>query len=351
MNKTINTPVDEINFKDILLKVKEVYLLLRPHFILIVILSMLGGIGGFTYAYLTPPQYVATLTFMVDAGKSSLGSASQLASSLGFGIPGTSSTLDTKKMENLILSNKINSIALFEKETINQKTGYLANHFIDLFELRKEFVENDSLKDFTEFKSADYRKFTQKENIALNVILNKISGERGSLSAEVSKNDIITVHFTSESNIFAKYYLEHLIKALTEFYVSSSTKKEKISLDIIINREDSIKKALYAAEYNYAAYKDENLGMIKVKGFIEELRLKRNIEILTTMFAEVIKSKEMATFAMLNKTPIFQVIDEPGLPLKMIRKSKLIFLIIGGFWGFLLTSCIIIFKKYRSNFL
>ena len=292
--------------------------------------------------------------FLVDAGKSnSVGGVSQLASSFGLGSLGGGSTLDTKKLEDLLYSNKINSITLFEKETINGKTDYLANHFITIFEIKKEkgFVKNDSIKDFTEFKSADYKKFTQKENMVLNIILSRIIGVKGMISVEVAKNEIITVMLTSQSNIFAKYYLEHLVNALTNFYVSSSIKKEKITLDIITNREDSVKDALFSAEYAFAAYKDENLRMIKVQGFVEELRLKRNVEILNTMYAEIIKSKEMANFSMLNKTPLFQVIDEPSFPLMVIQKSKLRFLLFGCFLVFLITSFIIIFKKYYPSFI
>ncbi len=351
MNKSVKQD-DEIDLKDILLKIKDLYLLLRPHFFLIIILSVGGGAIGFSYAHFSTPKYVATLTFMVDAGKSSsMGGVSQLASSFGLGSLGGGSTLDTKKLEDLLLSNKINTITLFEKQTIDGNTDYLANHFINLFEIKKEkgFIKNDSIKDFTEFKSADFKKFTQKENTILNMILGRIIGEKGMLSVDVAKNEIITVKLNSESNTFAKYYVEHLVNALTNFYVTSSIKKEKITLNIITNREDSVKDALYAAENTYAAYKDENSRMIKVKGYVEELRLKRNVEILNTMYGEIIKSKEMANFALLNKTPLFQVIDEPSFPLLTISKSWLMYTIFGAFMGFLITSGIIILKKHQSS--
>lgn len=343
----------ELSFKEIFLKIKSTYLLLRPHFILIATLSIIGGAIGYGYAYLIPPKYEATLTFMVDAGKTnSLGGMSQLASTFGLGSFGSSNTLDTKKMEDLLLSNKINCITLFEKETINGKTDYLANHFINLFNIRNEkgFVKNDSIKDFIAFTHADYKRFSQKESTVLNLILDRIIGRQGLLTVEVAKNEIITVRLTSESELFSKYYVEHLVNALTNFYVSSTVKKERISLDIITNREDSVKKALYAAEYAYATYKDENLRMIKVQGFVEELRLKRNIEILNAMYGEIIKSKEMANFALLNKTPLFQIIDEPSFPLDVLQKSKSLFLMIGFCLGFFFISCSLILKHYYYVF-
>ena len=128
---------DELSLKDIFLKIRNIYLMLMPHFVLITILSIVGGTIGYSYAYFISPKYEATLTFMVDAGKSnSMGGVSQLASSFGFGSLSTSNPLDSKKMEDLLLSNKINCIALFEKETINGKTDFLANHFLWLSSLQ-----------------------------------------------------------------------------------------------------------------------------------------------------------------------------------------------------------------------
>jgi capsular polysaccharide biosynthesis protein len=344
---------EEIGLRDILIKLRGLYRLLRPHFILISILSIVGGAIGFGYAYFMIPKYEAKLTFMVDAGKSnSMGGVSQLASTFGLGLGSGGSNLDSKKLENLLLSNRINIITLFEKETLNGKTDFLANHFINVFELKKtkEFVKNDSIKDFTEFKSADYKNFTLKENRVLNIILNKIVSAEGALVVEVSKDEIITVRFTSISKFFAKYYVEHLVNALTDFYVSSSIKKEKISLDIITHRADSIKQVLYSAEYTYAAFKDENLRMIKVQGFVEELRLKRNVEMLNAMYAEIVKSKEMAIFAMLNKTPIFQVIEEPRFPLKGIAKSPYSFFVYGCIFSFILMLSLVIIIKLLQDY-
>jgi hypothetical protein len=350
MSEVLNDDNDEQSLKDVLLKVKKIYLLLRPKFPLIFFLSLIGGALGLAYAFLIPVKHEARLSFMVDAGKlNSMGGASQLASTFGLGTFGSGNNFDTKKVAELLMSNKINSITLFEKEAINGNTDYLANHFINSLELKKdkEFINNDSINDFIEFNHADYSKFTQKENRVLNLILDRIIGEHAILSVEVTKNEIIIVKLASESKVFAKYYVEHLVSALTNFYVSSSIKKEKISLDVLSYREDSVKKALYSAEYAHASFKDENLRMVKAQGYIEELRLKRNIEILTAMYVEIIKNKEMANFVLLNKTPLFQLIDEPRFPLKIVKKSKAVFSIIGCFFVFVLTSCIIILKKYR----
>jgi uncharacterized protein involved in exopolysaccharide biosynthesis len=67
--------------------------------------------------------------------------------------------------------------------------------------------------------------------------------------------------------------------------------------------------------------------------------------VLGTAYGEVVKNLELAKITLQKQTPLYQVIDEPSLPLKMETKSKLIFLLAGGFFAGILICTILIIRK------
>jgi LPS O-antigen subunit length determinant protein (WzzB/FepE family) len=50
-----------------------------------------------------------------------------------------------------------------------------------------------------------------------------------------------------------------------------------------------------------------------------------------------------------KETPLYQILDEPQLPLVMEKPGKLICLILGGFLGGFLTCTFLIVKQIFSN--
>ena len=88
------------------------------------------------------------------------------------------------------------------------------------------------------------------------------------------------------------------------------------------------------AEYEYAAYKDANFGVQRAKGLLQEIRLKRNVEILNVMYVEVVKNLELSKFTLLNNKPLLNIIDRPTFPLEMktlsVKVSFILFSILGA---------------------
>jgi uncharacterized protein involved in exopolysaccharide biosynthesis len=85
-NSTEQFDNDEISLKELILKIKEWYIFLLSKWKLIVLMGVIGGLIGFTYAYFQKPTYKATLTFAMEEEKSGgggLGGALGLASQFG----------------------------------------------------------------------------------------------------------------------------------------------------------------------------------------------------------------------------------------------------------------------------
>ena len=75
----------------------------------------------------------------------------------------------------------------------------------------------------------------------------------------------------------------------------------------------------------------------------------RRVEVLNTMYLELIKNLELSKLTLLNQTPIINIIDKPILPLEVDKKSLLLAGILGGFLGgFLIILFFILNKLFKD---
>ena len=115
---------------------------------------------------------------------------------------------------------------------------------------------------------------------------------------------------------------------MSKMYISYQTKQSSNTIEFLQNRADSVFHELEIAEENFARVKDINQRIIKASGRLNELQLMRNVEVLNTMYLELVKNLEISKLTLLNQTPIIQVIDKPILPLKDTKFSYRFALII-----------------------
>jgi len=78
---------------------------------------------------------------------------------------------------------------------------------------------------------------------------------------------------------------------------------------------------------------------------LKELQLLRDVEVLNTMYLEIVKNLEISKMTLLNQTPIIHIIDKPVLPLEEKALSKAVAGILGGFLGGFLSLLFFIFSK------
>ena len=62
------------------------------------------------------------------------------------------------------------------------------------------------------------------------------------------------------------------------------------------NRADSVFVELEISEQEFAKVKDINQRIVKASGRLKELQLMRRVEVLNTMYLEIIKNMELALF-------------------------------------------------------
>ena len=167
------------------------------------------------------------------------------------------------------------------------------------------------------------------------------------MSIELQSNEanIVNLSYTSIDQEFAKQFVEILIDEMSKMYIKHQTAQAENTLDFLQERSDSVFKELELAEEEFAKMKDLNQRIIKASGRLKELQLMRRVEVLSTMYLEIVKNLELSKITLLNQTPIIHIIDKPILPLTIDKTSKLLAGMLGGFLGGFLSVCFFIFNK------
>ncbi len=342
---------------DMIISLKEFLAEMKRKWLFIAVTVCITSGIGLIYSYIRKAEYSASSTMMLESSKDggAMSGAMALASQFGLMSGGSSAVINEDKLLEIIKAETIIRTALLKKATIDSTTDLMANHFIDLFGYKEAWEDNDSLRGFRfpiEKEAGGLinlkGNLSEKENSVLKMFCAQISTNL--LTADKSKSGIITITTKTKSELFSIYLNQYLVEALTSFYVERITEKGRANLSIVQKRVDSISIALKDAEFTLARWKDANYQLVKAQGMIEELRLRRDVEVCNSIYLEGFKQLEISKFTLLQQTPFLQIIDQPTLPLLPIGKISLLKgLIIGFIIGFFL-SCLYIFarKKYAD---
>ena len=334
---------DQIDLKEILNKIKDYkkYLLINKFYILG--LSITFAVFAFLLAINLDTKYKAELTFVVesDAG-TSMSSLSGLASQFGFNLPsgGGDLVFSQNNIIELLKSRGIIVNTLMQRAEINGKVDLLIEHYIEINQLKKKWEEYNNIKDISFSDNIGYLHDSISGKIFDHIIEEKISVDIKSVDA-----NIITLSYTSVDQYFAKKFVETLIDEMSRMYIQHKTAQANHTLEFISVRADSVFHELEIVEREFARTKDINQRIIKATGRLKELQLMRQVQVLNTMYLELIKNMELSKLTLLNETPIINIIDKPILPLEEEKLSEIIAILIGLFLGVILSCCYFVFKK------
>ena len=328
---------DEISLVELLaklLKEKQLWVsLIKKHILILLLLAAVGGSLGFYYAYRVMPTYKAKLSFVVvgESGGGMSASLSNLSSLLGSG--GSSTAGSIERIVELIVSDKIISKALFKTVSIHGKSDFIINHFIALEKLKTKWskdtilanvVYNNPVDDIAELSFAQRKGFKQIQNILLPETGTGIISKSFQKKSGVIE---LVANYTDES--FAIELSNAIYEQLAEFYLQQSTYRTQKNVEVLSNKVDSIKGVLNSVQNSFARTTDRTLGLLLQEDKVDIKKLAIKEQMLTIMYGEA--QKNLETFKFMNETaatPI-TIINYPYSPINPIKKSKIIFLIIG----------------------
>ncbi len=343
---------NEITIRQIIQAIITWYRFLLSKWKMIVAIAFIGGLAGLVYSLVAKKLYKAELTFALEEKGSGGGALGSIASQFGFDFgKGENGAFSGDNILELAKSREIMQRALFTPVFVDNKEQLLINRFVEFNKLdiawgKSEFEELKKLK-FTSAKPAD--QFSIVEDSVLYAV---IDGLRNSLyfSRVDKKSAIIKVEFQSYDQHFAKYFTEALVANVSEFYIDTKTRKLRNNILLLENRIDSIKQALDNQMSEAAANQDANQNATRMRVRLPYAKTQMNIQILTTLYGELIKNLELAKMSLMREEPLIQMIDKPKFPIKFTKPRKIISSLFGSITaGLFCCLFLIIGKLYKEE--
>lgn len=323
----------ESTLKDVFLRIRDYKNELKRKLVLIISVVILFSLIGYIYSINQEDKYVATLSFIVEGDEDGLNFSSFAGMSSQFGLDfgGGSSSFSQQNVIELLKSRKIVEESLKKEYTISAKRYSLLEHYI---------INNNIIEDSSEIK------FDGIYNDSItNIVWRQIIDNKLEVLYQNDEANILNLNYSSVSSQFAKYFTESLIDEMTGMYSSYQTEKIRFSLNNLKSRSDSVFSELQRSERNLARIKDRNTRVITASGRLDEIRYMRQVQVLNTMYLELIKNTEAVKMNLLNETPIIQIVDTPILPLSTVKRAFMFWVTIFSFLGFSIISFIIIIRK------
>jgi uncharacterized protein involved in exopolysaccharide biosynthesis len=345
---------DEISLKELIQKIQEWIAYLKTQWKLIIGIAALGGIIGFAYASFQKPNYLATTTFVLeeDKGGGGLGGAMGLASSFGFDLGGGGGGLFTSSnIIELMKSRLVVEKTLLNPVQIAGKEISLADYYIQINELKEDWVKKPALANISFPINADRTKFSLEQDSILQTISAGLTKNNLVIAQKDKKVSIISLTVKTESELFSKLFCEQLLKETSDFYIETKSKKSRLNVDILQHQADSIRAELNSAITGVATASDNvynlnpALNVKRTPSTRRQVDVQANTAILTQLVAQL----ELSKVSLRKETPLVQLIDRPILPLEKDKVGRLKSLVLGGFLAGFLTVLYLVFGKlYRK---
>jgi len=353
MDSIENNNNDEVSLAEVKQKLKGSFLYLLSHWWKILAFAILGAVIGFFYAKSKPINYSANVSFVVEEGKSSAGGLSLLAGQFGIDLGSSGSGSGLLFGENLLLFLKSSSLT---KEVLlspydSSKNYSLADEYANEYKLRKRWLENKKIGQLVYFPVTSSQPYSRLQDSLLLTIVSGIIKKELTVERPEKKATFINVQTSMRDELLSKFFCERLVQKATDRYVQSKTKRQKTNVDRLQKRADSIGLILNSKTFTSASDQEKVLDInpgSRTATVTAEVSL-RDKMMLGTIYGEVVKNLELAKIQLMQETPTIQIVDSVEMPLKLVKTSKLVYLVIFGFFATVITVGYFLFVKGKPQ--
>jgi hypothetical protein len=350
----IDNNTEEVSLDEMKKKFKSTLNYLFSQWWKILIIAIIGAASGYFYAKSKPISYSANLSFVVEEGKSSSGGLSSLAGQFGIDIGSTNTGSGLLFGENLLLFLKSTSLV---REVLlspydSSKNYSLADEYANKYKLRKRWLESEKIGKEVFFPVFVNQPFSRLQDSLLQIIGLSIIKKELVVQRPEKKATFILVQANIRDELLSKYFCERLVQKATERYVQSKIKRQKANVDRLQKRADSIGAVLNNKTFNNASDLEKVLDVNPAArtATVGAEVSSRDKMMLTTIYGEVVKNLELAKVQLIQETPTIQIVDGVELPLTIVKKSGMVYFIIGGcIGGGLIIAALLFFRKIPAN--
>lgn len=336
---------EEVSLKELILKGKDWFSYLWGYKWRILLAGLLGGSIGFLYVrYFTQPTYTSVVSFTLEQKSSSGGALGGLASSLGLGDLPTGSSSGMFGGENvlyLIKSNRIIHQSLKEAQTDlkgdHLLNAYLKNHFEKPLKEKKIMLFP---------KNLDSVEFSRQQDSLLLLITKNIREKQIFAERQDKKTTIINLEVKDNNEEWAYLFSKALVKNAIDLYLEIKVGKLMRTEQELTQKRDSIRGLLDGSITTLAYETDLNSHAPLMRYKTNQVKKQIDVEVLKSMYANVIQNLEMTKFQRAQEEPIIEIIDEPILPL---LKSEKILLLYIFFFALAMSAGLIVLISIRKS--
>ena len=349
----IEVETQNLSLQNTFLRLRDMYLYLRRKWILFILV----GIIGLTYGYIVSANkktiYSGRLTFVLDAEKSGVGAAGGLASQFGFDMGGGGgSVFSGDNLLELMKSRLLIERALLNTTKLNGKDITFADYFILVKDWRKNWV-NTPLRDISFPVNVSRTTYTFRQDSLLGVLYKTLWNQNLVIKQADKKVTIFEIIINSEDEVFSKVMVENLLTVVSQFYIETKTKKTATNVAILQRQVDSVKGELSGAIAGVAMATDKTFNLNQALNIKRSPSQRRQVDVQTntTVLGELVRNLESSKLALLNETPLLQIIDRPIYPLDKQRVSVLRKSVISAVFFSIIFAVILIIVKLGKDFL
>jgi hypothetical protein len=347
---------NEISVKELMLFVRDYYRYLLSRWRVIILAVLLGGLAGFTYAYLAKPNFIASTSFVLESGESGggLGQYAGLASMMGIELSSGGGIFQGQNILELYRSRTMIEKTLLTEVSLGNTKELLVDRYIAFNNLRDQWKDKPHLKNIS-FKDAALAEDCSGHSRLQDSILGDIAfnlTRKNLVVTKGDKNSIIMVEVNARDEFFAKAFNDAIVKNVNDFYVQTKTKKALTNVHILQGKTDSVRQIMNGAIYTAAAVADATPNLNPTRQLQRTAPMQRsqfNAETNKAVLGELLKNLEISKMNLLRETPLIQVIDQPVFPLAKQVTGLVKGTVVGIFIAGILTLSWLVLGRYFKD--
>ncbi len=335
------------NFPDDEIDLRELIITLLKGWKIIIVCTFVVAVGAAFHAYRLPDQYVVVTKAASLRGEASSQMAG-LAALAGVQVGGQSKEVDLMEHIDVVIKNSYFMDKLIGKKWVIPR------------EQTKQELKDRAPLVFDTLTFAEYWELPEPDTTLVNWEYSYKMGLYGLLRSPKLghlsvANDMGILEIKTKFNNPELSYRVHweLLTLLRDYFKNDYTNRDKEKRVFVEERLAEVDIELKKAEARLVRFREKNMLTTSPRVILEGERLVREIELQASLYKELIKQLEIAKIDEKKETPIFEVLQEPELPLWPASPNRKLIILIctvfGGASGVFLVFLIEWSKSFRKE--
>jgi uncharacterized protein involved in exopolysaccharide biosynthesis len=311
----------------------------------ILIICVIGFVAGVIVAFSIPKEYTTTVILAPEAGANKLGGMGSLAAMAGVDLRNNNNAQELPpELYPDIAGSTPFLIGLMNVQVTDSKKDINTSLYTYLDEYQKaawwSYILGFPFKLLGLLSGKETEEETQEEsNTSKMIVLSSdqasiLKGLKARIAISVDKKSgVITLTSTMQSPEISAFVADTVISYLQEYVINYRTLKARQDLIFSEKLYNEAKAEYYKAQQVYAAYIDENVGIISARYRTTQERLQNEMSLTYGIYNQMAQQLQLSKVKVQDTTPVYKIIQPAVVPLKAASPKKLLILI-----GFLFLS-------------